>query len=180
MAESWPRITALSGRTFAAAAVGLLAFIVREDEHILLLAHPQRPNQWEPPNGAWDGNETILAGLRREIAEEAGTDLQVRPLGTLHTYTFRYDPTIPYMVSIAYLFACEGGTVRPGDDMAGSASRWFNVAEIASGQYEILVPRHQPWLFERAVLLYRLLKDAPPVEQQPDWAALGIRNKYGE
>lgn len=167
-----------SGRVFNASAVGLVAFIVREDERILMLAHPQRPTRWEPPNGAFDGGETILDGLLREIREEAGEHIQVRPLGALHSYTFRYDDSIPHMVSIVYLFAYEGGEVIPGDDMAGSQVLWMSADEALSGLYNIIVPSEQPWLFQRAVDVYHLLKDAPPVNQQPDWT--GKKNKYGE
>ncbi len=173
-----PVITASSGRQFAASAVGLLAFIINEQEQILMLSSPKHPGKWEPPNGAYDGNETILEGLQREIREEAGDQIQVRPLCALHVYSFRYDDIVQYMVSIAYLFVYEGGAVVPGDDMAGSEYRWLNLAEVNSGTYDIIVPRKQPWLFQRAVELYRLLKDAPPVEQQPDWT--GIRNKYDD
>jgi 8-oxo-dGTP diphosphatase len=171
-------IIAKSGRVFNASAVGLVAVIVREDERILMLASPNRPNKWEPPNGAFDGGETILDGLLREIHEEAGERLQVRPLGALHTYTFRYDDSIRYMVSIVYLFAYEGGEVIPGDDMAGSEVLWMSADEATSGLYNIIVPSEQPWLFQRAVELYRLLKNAPPVNQQPTWTS--TKNKYGE
>lgn len=174
----YPVITAASGRQFAASAVGLVAFIINEQEQILMLSSPKRPGKWEPPNGAYDGNETLLDGLLREIREEAGEQIRVRPLCALHTYTFRYDDIVQYMVSIAYLFVHEGGDVVPGDDMAGSQYRWLSSSDVDSGAYDIIVPRSQPWMFHRAVQLYRLLKDAPLVEQQPDWT--GIRNKYGD
>jgi ADP-ribose pyrophosphatase YjhB (NUDIX family) len=178
LSNSTATILASSGRVFNACAVGLVALIVRADERILMLAHPKRPNKWEPPNGAFDGNETILDGLMREIREEAGEQIQVRPLGALHTYTFRYDDSIRYMVSIVYLFAYEGGEVIPGDDMAGSQVMWMSANEATNGAYDIIVPSEQPWLFKRAVDVYRLLKDAPPVIQQPEWT--GKKNKYGE
>lgn len=172
-------ITGKSGRKFAASAVGLLAFIVREDERVLMLSHPKRPGKWEPPNGAFDGNETIIDGLMREIREEAGEDVRVRPLGAVHAYTFRYDPVLTHMISIAYLFAYEGGEVSPGDDMAGSGIAWLSTADIDSGTYDIIVPSQQPWMLHRAIELYRLWKDVPPVEQQPVWGE-SARNKYGE
>jgi hypothetical protein len=48
-----PRITAANGRRrFACSAAGVLAFIIDDQERILLLSHPQRPGMWEVVNGA--------------------------------------------------------------------------------------------------------------------------------
>lgn len=99
----------------------VLAFIVNEAEEILLLAHPERKGAWEVVNGLLESGETILAGALREIREEAGPGLRVRPLGTVHAYTFHYDENVPYMVGLCYLMAYGGGNVEPGDDMYGSA-----------------------------------------------------------
>lgn len=156
----------------------MLAFIVDEHQRLLLLSSPKRPDKWEVVNGALDAGETIVDAVLREVREEAGPHIRTRPLATLHTYTFRYDDNVQYMISIAYLLAYEGGEVVPGDDMADSQYGWFSVDEIESGTMEIIVPQKQHWLFRRAVTLYRALKDEPAVELQPHFDA-NTKNKYG-
>ena len=65
------------------------------------------------------------------------------------------------MISIAYLLAYDGGDVEPGDDMTGSAHRWWSLDAIARERPELLVPHQETWLLARAVALYRLWRDKP-------------------
>lgn len=67
----FPIITAANGRQFAGFSAAVLAFIVNADEELLLLAHPGRSDRWEVPNGALEAGETVLAGVLREVREEA-------------------------------------------------------------------------------------------------------------
>ncbi len=169
MSAELPTTTARSGRRFACVPAAVLAYVVNADERVLLLSHPNSGGRWEVINGAYEHGETPLEGCQREIREEAGPQLQVRPLCLLHVYSFPYDAQVTSMLSICYLFAHEGGEVIPGDDMAGSRVRWASLDEIARGEVEMVVPPDMPWLFERAVELYRLLKDRPPVLHQPQY-----------
>lgn len=180
MTPNKPVIVSADGRrAFAAFTASVVVYIVDDLERILMLASPKRHGAWEVINGAMDADESILTAVLRETAEEAGPDVRVRPLGTIHAYTFRYDATIPHMISIAYLCAYEGGDVVPGDDMAGSEFRWWSLAEIAAEQPQIIVPGPEhPWLLTRAVDLHHWLKDQPPVVLQPDFSQ--TKNKYGQ
>jgi ADP-ribose pyrophosphatase YjhB (NUDIX family) len=165
-----PTITNAKGsRRFDCFPAAVLVFVVNEDERILMLSHPQADGGWEVPNGALEHGETILEGALRELREEAGPRLRARPLGVVHVYTHRYDPNIQNMISICYLMTCEGGEVVPGDDMAGSAVRWFSVEEIQEDSMQMIAPR-QKWLAGRAVELYRLWRDLgdTPLEKGPD------------
>jgi 8-oxo-dGTP pyrophosphatase MutT (NUDIX family) len=171
-------ITAKSGRKFAGHAAGLIALIINQDERFLMLSQPKRAGKWEPVNGAYDAGETILEGLMREIAEEAGKAVRVRPLTAVHTYNFRYDDTVSQMLSLIFLFEYLGGDVAPDDDMAGSEVLWMSLADIHSGRFNIIVPSEQLWAYDRAVKFYRLLKDEAEVNLQPSYE--GFKNKYGE
>ncbi len=179
MPPDLPTITTQDGRrTFACAPLALVIFIVNADERILVLSNPKAAGRWEVINGAFEHGETLLAGCLREIREEGGDQLRVRPLSVIHAHSFPYDPAIPHMTSLSYVFAYEGGDVIPGDDMAGSRVHWASLDEIASGAIEMVVPL-QPWLFARAIEVYGLLKDRPPVEHQPPLESLAGR-KYAK
>src|SRR5262245_48966403 len=102
-------VDAARQRTFACFAAAVLAFVVDGEERILLLAHPQRKGEWEVVNGALEAGETLLDGVMREVREEIGDSVRVRPLGTLHAFTFAYDEQVQYMLSLCYLLEYHGG-----------------------------------------------------------------------
>ena len=170
-----PTVTSRQGRQFACSPAAVLVFVVNEQEKFLLLRHPQRSG-WEIVNGALDAGETVLAGVLREVAEEVGPAVRVRPLGAVHIQTFHYDEQARFMLSLSYLVAYEGGAVEPGDDMSGSETRWFSLAELLDEETAILVPPQMRWTFRRALQLYRLWQD----EEVPLQPALPERplNKY--
>jgi len=182
MLTQQPIITSPSGRPFACFPAVVLVFIV-DDGKLLLLSDPERPGQWQVVKGALEAGETILDGALREVREEAGPEVRVRPLGTVHALALQ-SAGIPYIV-IYYLMAYEGGAIEPGDDMLGSQVRWWdpstppqspaNLRLVARGGGVVFRPAcgadrgrtfstqegppHVPyprWLVERAVELARL------------------------
>jgi ADP-ribose pyrophosphatase YjhB (NUDIX family) len=133
--------TADGKRTFACSPAAVIAYIINEREEILFLSNPTRPGWWENVNGALEAEESVLAGVMREVREEAGPEIVVRPLGTLHAATFHYDDSARFMLSLSYLLAYEGGQVIPGDDMMGSGVRWFSYGRILDRARRIRQPR---------------------------------------
>ena len=166
MLTNQPNIVSQKGRPFAASAIALQAIIVNENEEILLLNSPSRHQGWQTISGGLEANETILDGVLREVAEEAGPDIRVRPLGVIHAQTFHYDESVRYMVAIHYLLAYECGKIAPGDDMAGSDCRWWRLDEL-DGDSLHLHPTVIPWMLRRAINLYRLWQDEPARPLQP-------------
>jgi ADP-ribose pyrophosphatase YjhB (NUDIX family) len=163
-----PLISTANGtRQFACSAVAVAVFVVNQDGQILLLAHPRRQGAWEVVNGMLERNETILGGVLRELYEEIGAAVRVRPLGTVHTFTDAYDERVQHMVTICYLVAYEGGEIDPGDDMAGSEYRWWAPDEFVADQARLLIPTNQTWLLRRAAELYCLWHDQAPELQPP-------------
>jgi len=173
-----PTITDATGqREFACFPVGVGAFILDQQERILVLSAPNSPERWEIACGALEAGETLLEGVLREIREELGDQIRVRPLGVLHGYTFPYDERAQHLVSVMWLMEYEGGEVVPGDDMAGATVRWVTAEEVEGGELSIVVPTDLPWLFGRAVSLYRLLRGQPAVDLQPAYAVPASREK---
>ncbi len=155
-----------SGRSFATFPAAVVVPIVNQQEELLLLENPRRAGFWEPVNGAVEAGETLLEAALREVREEAGPELSVRPLGVVHASTFSYDERIRHMISVVYLMAHEGGTVVAGDAMLGSRVRWAPVGAIDSEGLRLLPPLDQTWLRHRAIDLFRLWNRQPAVPLQ--------------
>ena len=152
-----PILVGTNGRRFAGFAAAVLVFVIDADRRVLLLKAPGRRRGWEIVNGGLEAGETLLEGVAREVAEEAGAGLRMRVLGTVHAMTFHYDDAIPHMISSFFVAEYLGGDVEPGDDMAGSEVRWATLDEVReffdAGQ--AMVPQ-ELWLFERALQCFDL------------------------
>ncbi|MCC6603141.1 MAG: NUDIX hydrolase [Anaerolineae bacterium] len=161
--EHQPVVVSQRGRPFATSAIALQAIIINEKEQFLLLSSPRRngPDEWQIVSGGLEAGETILAGILREVREEVGA-IVVRPLTVLHCHTFHYDNIVPFMVGIYYLLRYEGGQVVPGDDMVGSAFRWWGLTELETAVANHTITLHKSthlWQLRRAARLYQLLAD---------------------
>jgi len=155
-----PELVALNGRRFAGFAAAVFAFIVDPTtRRLLLMSSPAKRKQsgWEIVNGGLEAGETLLEGLGREVAEEAGPSVRLRVLGTVHSWTWRYDDLVPHMLCTAFVASHLGGEIVPGDDMAGSEVQWATLDEVEalakSGAH--LIPG-ELWLFERALQCFDL------------------------
>jgi 8-oxo-dGTP pyrophosphatase MutT (NUDIX family) len=161
------------GRSFATFPAAVVVPIVNRRSELLLLESPERPGWWEPVNGAIDGGETLLQAALREVREEAGSELRVRPLGVVHASTFAYDVRVQRMISVVYLMAHESGTVIPGDDMRGSRVRWATVSAIEEDKLRLLPPLDQGWLQRRVLELFQLWESEPTVQLQETLSTSG-------
>lgn len=166
-------IAASSGRSFATFPAAVVVPIVNRREELLLLQSPRSTGWWEPVNGAVDDGESLLDAALREVREEAGPDLRVRPLGVVHAATFAYDARVRRMISVVYLMAHEAGAVVPGDDMRGSRLRWATLSAIESDGLRLVPPFDQAWLRQRTVDLFRLWEPEPAVLLQGPFSARG-------
>ena len=70
------------------------------------------------------------------------------------------------MIGLYYLLAYEGGAVQLGDDRRDARSQWWSLEELSATTVR-LHPSTQLWMLHRAVVLYRLWHDQPPVPLQP-------------
>jgi 8-oxo-dGTP diphosphatase len=167
-------IESAAGRVFATSPAAVVVPIVNSREQLLLLEHPRRSGWWEPVNGAVEAGETVLGAALREVREEVGAEVRVRPLGVVHASTFAYDELIERVISVTYLMAHEGGEPVPGDDMRGSRVTWATCDEIESQALRLVPPLDEEWLRVRTIELFRLWAPAPDVTLQgplvePGW-----------
>jgi 8-oxo-dGTP diphosphatase len=162
MAAEWsqPELVAANGRRFPGFAVAVLVFIIDPTtRRFLLLSSPAKRGRpgWEIVNGGLEGGETLLEGVAREVAEEAGPDVRLEVLGSMHASMWRYDELIPHLLSVFFVASYLGGDVEPGDDMTGSEVQWASLEEITAmaAAGTAFVPE-EAWLFERALECFDL------------------------
>jgi len=125
------------------------------DDHGRVLLIRRRDNQhWEPPGGVLELGETIHDGLRREIREEAGLDIEPDALTGVYK-------NMPRGI-IALVFRCKitGGHLATNDEVA--AFRWADQTEIRQLTIEAYAVR----------LLDALREDASPAIRQHDGTEL--------
>jgi 8-oxo-dGTP pyrophosphatase MutT (NUDIX family) len=179
MASSQPELVSADGRRFAGFAAAVLIFIVDPltRRFLLLSSPPKRLRQgWEIVNGGVEAGETLLAAVRREVAEEAGASVRFDVLGTVHAWTWRCDDEVQHLISTAFVAAYLGGDVDPGDDMAGSTVRWATLREVQELERSgSLIPDHA-WVFGRALECFDLWSSRES-SARPGWETGAVAPK---
>ena len=91
-------------------------------------AHPPFEGFWDIPGGFLDEGEDPLDGLRRELREETG--LEVEPEHFLGIWMDRYggDSAAEATLNLYWTARVVGGDAAPADDV--SELRWFNPDEL--------------------------------------------------
>jgi 8-oxo-dGTP diphosphatase len=114
----------------------------------------RRAQHWEPPGGVLELNETIHDGLRREIREETGLDIEPDALTGVYK-------NMPRGI-IALVFRCKitGGHLTANDEV--TAFRWADQADIRQFTSEAYAVR----------LLDALREGAAPAIRQHDGTEL--------
>ena len=99
-----------------------VAAVITDDHGRALLIQRRDNHRWEPPGGVLELGETIQDGLRREVREETGLDVEPDPL------TGVYKNMIRGIVALVFRCKITGGTLTTTDETA--AYRWATPAEI--------------------------------------------------
>ena len=127
-----------------------VAGVITDDHGRALLIQRRDNHRWEPPGGVLELGETIHDGLRREVREETGLDIEPIALTGVYKNMARS--------IIALVFRCKvtGGDLRVSDEAA--AFRWAAEAEVAELADEAYAVR----------ILDALHDEQPPAIRQHD------------
>ena len=116
------------------------------------MQHGSLANLLAATREAFDGEVDVRLGLESDFypgVEPWLEKLHARVplhhvLGSVHTWSYRYDDSVTHMLSLAFVASYDGGEVVPGDDMAGSEVRWASLEEVRS--LPSLIPNSRPSL----------------------------------
>jgi len=104
--------------------------LVEQEGRILLGRRAEEPSRglWDVPGGFLEEGEHPLDGLRRELREETG--LEVEPVDFLGVWMDRYggDSTAEATLNLYWTARVTGGEPAPADDV--DDLRWFNRHEL--------------------------------------------------
>jgi NAD+ diphosphatase len=124
-------VCAACGSTYYANSAPTVSGLVEDDEGRLLLGR----RAIEPYRGMWDTlggflheGEDLLDGLRRELREEIG--LEVEPVAFLGAWMDRYgtDPRAVHTLNLFWVVRAGPGEPVPADDVSELA--WFSPDEL--------------------------------------------------
>jgi 8-oxo-dGTP diphosphatase len=110
-----------------------VAGVITDDHGRALLIQRRDNRRWEPPGGVLELAESIHDGLRREIREEAGLD--VEPI----TLTGVYKNLTRGIVALVFRCKVTGGHLATNDEVA--AFRWATQAEVKQLTTEVYAIR---------------------------------------
>ncbi|MBU5635196.1 NUDIX hydrolase [Geomonas sp. Red69] len=114
--------------------------LVRNDENqVLLIRHRKRG--WEIPQGRVEESENLVDAVRREVAEEAGVEVEIGPLAAVWSMVSPGSALI-----FAFLGRYLRGELNPTDD--SEAAAWFD-------EKQALEMVASPVMRERLALLLR-------------------------
>ena len=111
-----------------------VAAVITDDHGRALLIQRRDNHRWEPPGGVLETGESIQDGLRREVREETGLD--VEPV----TLTGVYKNMTRAIVALVFRCTATAGHLILNDEVA--AFRWATpeeVADLAAEAYAVRV-----------------------------------------
>lgn len=111
--------------------------VIIADGRTLLIRRGNAPleGEWSIPGGTLEAGETLVEGVRRELAEETG--IEVRVLNLIEVFERIFPDaegrTQYHFVILDYLCEAAGGSARAGSDVTDVA--WAGEAEL--GKYSL-------------------------------------------
>ena len=111
--------------------VPAVAAIILRDDEILLVKRGSEPGlgKWSIPGGSLEIGETLEEGLKREVREETGLQIEVGRLAGIGDLIVSDQGVLKWhYLLINYLAVATGGELRPATD--ATECRWVELSEI--------------------------------------------------
>jgi ADP-ribose pyrophosphatase YjhB (NUDIX family) len=123
------RACAACGERYWANSVPGVQAVIERDGRVLLGRRREDPGKgkWDLPGGFLHEGEEALDGLRREVREETG--LEIEPAAFLGTWNEPYWDRV--VLCLTWLAHVTGGSEQAGDDLV--ELRWFAAGERPVG-----------------------------------------------
>jgi ADP-ribose pyrophosphatase YjhB (NUDIX family) len=101
------------------------AFVLDEEGRILLARRAYEPDagKWDVPGGFLEEGEDPVEGLRRELREEAGIEIELGDFVGVFADTYGDPPDVRYVLNLVWEACIAEGEPAPNDDV--SELRWF-------------------------------------------------------
>ncbi|MFD7384204.1 NUDIX hydrolase [Streptomyces anulatus] len=125
-------------------SVSVAGIVVREDGRVLTIRRADN-GTWEPPGGVLELAEAPEDGVRREVYEETGIEVQVDRLTGVYKNTSRG------IVALVFRCRVEGGHERLSDESA--AVEWLSPDEVTSRMAEVYAVRVTDALLDGAPMV---------------------------
>ncbi|MER7826878.1 NUDIX domain-containing protein [Streptomyces sp. NPDC096097] len=113
-------------------SVSVAGAVLREDGRLLAIRRADN-GTWELPGGVLELTEAPEAGVRREVLEETGIEVQVQEL------TGVYKNTTRGIVALVFRCTPSGGTERISEE--STAVAWLTPDEVAAQMSEVYAIR---------------------------------------
>jgi ADP-ribose pyrophosphatase YjhB (NUDIX family) len=112
---------------YAQSAPAVAAFVVDDGRALLALrAHEPDAGRWDMLGGFLDEGEVPVDGLRRELQEETG--LEIEPGAYLGAYVDSYGEGGSAVLTLVFEARIVSGEMAPADDVA--ELRWFELDQL--------------------------------------------------
>ncbi len=128
--------------------VAVAAAVTDSNGRVLAIRRPE-DGRWEPPGGLLEVGETILDGIRREVREETGLDVEPQQLGAV------YKNMTTSAVVLTFRCRVLGGSLTLNAEACDF--RWMTPDEVR---------QRMPEIFAQRVL--DALRDGPPALRTHD------------
>jgi ADP-ribose pyrophosphatase YjhB (NUDIX family) len=110
--------------------------VVIHRNRVLLIRRAREPlkGEWSIPGGLVELGEDLAAGVRRELKEETGLDVEPREIIAAFDRIFREGRRVKYhYVIVDYVCRLKGGRLRPASDVVDA--RWVRREDLP--QYKL-------------------------------------------
>jgi ADP-ribose pyrophosphatase YjhB (NUDIX family) len=101
--------------------------LIVEGDRVLLSERAIEPfrGDWDIPGGFLEAGEDPIDGVRREVREETGLEVELEGPFAVFVDRYPYGKELDYTLNLYYLARIVSGDPRPADDV--SSLRWFPI-----------------------------------------------------